>query len=197
MLFEEEKFKLETINKLKKGLSHDLYYHHVAHTLDIFESAVRLSAWEGVVGRDLILVKVASLLHDIGFIRTYNGHEEESCFEARKCLPKEGFPEAEIEIICGMIMATKIPQNPITHLEKILCDADLDYLGREDYDEIAPRLYEEIAARDNSFTKEAWLDMQIEFLSAHKYFTKSARQKRQKGKETKLKQLISIKQNRP
>ena len=193
MSFNEEKFRLETINKLKNGLSPELYYHHIAHTLDIFESAVRLSGWEGIEGRDLTLVKVAALLHDIGFIRVYNGHEEESCVEARNCLPKEGFSEAEIDIVCGMIMATKLPQSPKTHLEKILCDADLDYLGRDDYDEIAPRLYKEIVARDESFTKEAWLDMQIKFLSSHTYFTDSSRRKRQPGKQKKLEELIAFK----
>ena len=33
--------------------------------------------------------------------------------------------------------ATKIPQTPLTKLEEIICDADLDYLGREDFFEIS------------------------------------------------------------
>jgi predicted metal-dependent HD superfamily phosphohydrolase len=196
MSFDEEKFRLETLNKLKKGLSPELHYHHIAHTLDIFDSAVRLAGWEAIEGRQLILVKVAALLHDVGFIRAYNGHEEESCVEARQCLPIEGFSEDEVELVCGMIMATKLPQSPQTHLEMILCDADLDYLGRDDYDEIAPRLYKEILARDASFTEEAWLDMQVSFLSSHTYFTESARKRRQQGKEKKLKALIALRDKR-
>ena len=196
MSFDEEKFRLETINKLKKGLSSELYYHHIAHTLDIFESAVRLAGWEGIEGRQLTLVKVAALLHDVGFINAYKGHEEEGCAEARRCLPSEGFTEDEIESICGMIMATQLPQSPKTQLEMILCDADLDYLGRDDYDEIAPRLFKEIVARDASFTEEAWLDMQISFLSSHTYFTESALERRQAGKEAKLKELIALRDKR-
>ena len=196
MSFDEEKFRLETINKLKKGLSPELHYHHIAHTLDIFESAVRLSVWEGIEGRQLILVKVAALLHDVGFISAYTGHEEEGCKEARRCLPAEGFSEGEIGSICGMIMATQLPQSPKTQLEMILCDADLDYLGRDDYDEIAPRLFKEIEARDPSFTENAWLDMQISFLSSHTYFTESARERRQQGKEEKLKELVLLRDKR-
>ena len=48
---------------------------------------------------------------------------------AKEELPKFGLSEKDIELICGMIMATKIPQNPKTKLEKIIADADLEYLG--------------------------------------------------------------------
>ncbi|MCK9612757.1 MAG: hypothetical protein PHR81_00260 [Bacteroidales bacterium] len=40
-------------------------------------------------------------------------------------------------------MATKIPTKLKNKLEKLLCDADLDYLGREDYMEISNRLRRE------------------------------------------------------
>ena len=40
-------------------------------------------------------------------------------------------------------MATEIPQNPKTHLEMIMCDADLDYLGRYDFETISNNLYTE------------------------------------------------------
>lgn len=52
---------------------------------------------------------------------------------ARQYLPHFGYTGDEIEQVCDIIMATQMPQNPHNHLGQIICDADLDYLGRNDF----------------------------------------------------------------
>ena len=68
---------------------------------------------------------------------------------AREILPAYGLTRDQIDTICGMIMATRIPQSPSNQLERILCDADLDYLGRDDFYEIGGRLFEELRDQTN------------------------------------------------
>ena len=85
-------------------------------------------------------------------------------------------------------MATKIPQNPITHLEQIICDADLDYLGRDDYDPISNLLLKEMRSERNISQKE-WLDIQIRFMKSHSYYTESAQKKRKEKKHLNLRKL--------
>ena len=43
------------------------------------------------------------------------------------------------DLFSQLILATKVPQKPKNKLEKIICDADLDYLGREDFDNISDK----------------------------------------------------------
>src|SRR6186713_2897321 len=67
------------------------------------------------------------------------------------------YAEEEADRICNMILATRIPQLPKTHLEEIMCDADLDYLGRNDYTQIADGLYEEMRMAGQIKTEKDWI----------------------------------------
>ena len=68
----------------------------------------------------------------------------------------------------------------------VLCDADLDYLGRDDFFEISDRLKKEYIERGLVSNEIEFDKLQIEFLSAHKYFTKTSVLKREKQKERHL-----------
>ena len=63
---------------------------------------------------------------------------------AQKFLPEYGYSKIQIEKISQLILATKVPQNPKNKLEKIICDADLDYLGREDFIYISDNFFREL-----------------------------------------------------
>ena len=83
------------------------------------------------------------------------------------------FPAQKIHKITGMIMATKIPQSPKNILEQIICDADLDYLGREDYKANSTLLLEELRLKKD-ISEIEWLKIQDQFLTKHVYFTATA-----------------------
>lgn len=94
-----------------------------------------------------------------------------SCGIARETLPGYGYRREDIGKICGMIMATQIPQSPANHLENILADADLDYLGRDDFFTIGDTLFEELKQIGILLTERDWNQLQVRFLEAHRYFT--------------------------
>jgi len=110
-------------------------------------------------------------------------HERVSCEIAMEYLPGFGYTPEQLERICGMIMATKIPQTPHNKLEKIICDADLDYLGRDDFFKIGNGLYEELCMYGIIDGETEWNKLQVRFLKKHKYFTKSAKKLRKAKKE--------------
>jgi predicted metal-dependent HD superfamily phosphohydrolase len=180
-------------HKLESELPSDLTYHGLHHTMDVLQAGMMIAATEKVSEKDLHILRLAIWLHDSGFTATYRGHEEEGCNIARKLLPKYNISEKDIAVVCGLIMATKIPQTPDTLLEKIICDADLDYLGREDVFEIADTLYVEIKRHINKMSEEEWNSLQISFLEAHQYFTKYAKKHRGPAK---LKYLNKLKKNK-
>lgn len=177
------------INRLQNELDHGLFYHGLHHTLDVYESTERLAALEKISGKDLILLKTAALYHDSGFIEQSNDHEEASIGIARNILPAFHYSQQEIESVCGMILATKLPQSPQNHLEEILCDADLDYLGRADFPAISAMLLKEFLSRHIIKDAKDWNKFQVKFFKSHTYFTHSAQQLRAAKKQEWLESL--------
>jgi adenylate cyclase len=120
------------LDRLERELPKHLYYHNYKHTIDVTIGVEIIGYGEGVGEEDMLLLKTAALFHDFGQVEGAIDHEERSCKIAEEVLPEFGYDEKQLEIIKGIIMATKLPPQPKTLLEEIIADADLDYLGRRD-----------------------------------------------------------------
>ena len=83
-------------------------------------------------------------------------------------------------------MATQIPQKPRNLTEQILCDADLDYLGRDDFFTIGDKLFAELSMYGMINTEEEWNRLQTGFLEKHHYFTVTALKLRKDKKDENL-----------
>lgn len=174
------------IQKLQEELPEHLSYHSVAHVLDVIEATIQIAAGEGVSGEALVLLKTAALFHDTGFLFGAKDHEQKSCEIAETYLPGFGYEPAQIDKIKGMIMATKIPQMPHNHLEQILADADLDYLGRDDFFTIGNKLYDELAMFGIITNERDWNLLQERFLESHNCHTATAISSRNAKKQQNL-----------
>jgi len=178
------------IQKLTGGLSDKLTYHHVKHTLDVLKQCQVIADLEEVKTKDeILLLKVSALYHDMGFLDTYNGHEERSCEIADTDLTRFGFAASQKEVVFGLIRATQVPQQPQTILQKIICDADLDYLGRSDFYTIGEGLYQEFLWQGIVNNELEWNKIQVRFLESHQYFTSSSKKRREKQKQEYLGQV--------
>jgi len=177
---------------LEQGLDKNLYYHNLGHTKDVLEAVERLSLSENVEYDDFLLLKTAALYHDTGFLIRYNKNEEAGVGIARGSLKKYGYNKKQIENIAGIIMATEMPQNPETKLEQIICDADLDNLGREDFYIKGELLRLELAKQGVEISPRNWYNSSLNLLENHHYFTKSAKELRQKRKEEHIKEIKEL-----
>ena len=175
---------------LKEKLSPFYFYHDYRHTLYVVDRAIEIGRCENCTEAELELLAAAALWHDTGFLNTYINHEQESCVLARKYLPEYGFSAADTAAVCGMIMATKMPQSPENKLEMIIADADLEYLGTASVEEKAADLYKELQHRTPSLSKTQWNKTQIAFLEAHQYFTPFCKKKKAPAKQAYLHRLL-------
>ena len=189
MVIQYDAVKAYILNRLEADLSPGLTYHGLHHTLDVLDCTTELCQLEGVSPHETRLLLTAALFHDSGFTQASKNHEYWSCTIARQVLPRYGYSAHDIHQICGMIMATRIPQSPQTPLEKILCDADLDYLGRDDFFSIGETLFEELKGIGVVSTREDWNRIQVRFLESHGYFTTTNQQRRSTQKEAYLEAL--------
>jgi HD superfamily phosphodiesterase len=192
----KQEMKEFVISLLKDNLSENYYYHNYKHTLYVIDIAAEIGKAEACTPAEMELIATAALWHDTGYIRTYKNHEEESCNLASLYLPEYGYSADDINTVCGMIMATKIPQSPKNKLEEILADADLEYMGTSSFDNTADDLYRELKFINPELTEEKWNQVQISFLQKHHYFTRYCKEKRDPVKQDFLNKLISeIKQD--
>jgi len=177
------------LKMLELGLESNLYYHSIHHTKDVVKAVERLALLEGVTDEALFLLKTAAIFHDAGFIESYSHNEPIGARMAEEILPQYGYTNDHIETIKELIFVTQIPHKPTNKLQEIICDADLDYLGRDDFEQIADKLRRELKERNIITSDKKWDEIQISFLNQHRYFTKTAIETRQKIKEQNI-QLV-------
>ncbi|MFH2143466.1 MAG: adenylate/guanylate cyclase domain-containing protein [Bacteroidota bacterium] len=177
------------MHRLEKGLPSNLYYHNLKHTIDVVVETEIIGLGEGVTKDELLLLKTAALFHDTGFLVGYEDHELLSIKIAKDTLPEFQYSEEQINIICDLIYVTKPEIEPKTLLEKIMCDSDLDYLGRTDYIPVSQNLFRELYEHNNVKTIDEWRKMQIDFIQKHEYNTLTARKMRDENKQKHLLEL--------
>lgn len=86
-------------------------------------------------------------------------------------------------------MATKIPQTPLSKLEEIICDADLDYLGRDDFYPTSNLIFLELKAQGFVTAENEWNLTQIKFFKQHRFFTSTTKKLRQQKKQLHLEMI--------
>jgi len=177
---------------LKERLSSKLAYHGIHHTLDVLKVTNDYLRRNKINGHNAKLLRIGALIHDYGFTETYKNHEEKGCEIAQEIMPMYGFGQKDIEIVKGLIMATKVPQSPKTEFEKIICDADLDYLGRKDFEPISSSLFSELQNFDILSDLNEWNKLQVKFLEGHEYHTDFAKKNRGPVKRRKIESIKKL-----
>jgi class 3 adenylate cyclase len=180
------------LDKLERELPRHLYYHNFKHTIDVINQAELIGYGEGVDDESILLLKTAALFHDAGHIVGYDEHEYNGTQLARKYLPKYKYTDEQIDEICNLIMATKLPPNPQNLLESIMCDADLDYLGRSDFIPVSNTLYKEMKEQNKIGSLNDWNKLQVKFLTNHQFFTETAMSLREVNKQMQIERIKKL-----
>ena len=200
-----ESAKEYVFRRLETELSSKLFYHGVHHTRDdVLPAFERLSELEGVSEEDLVIGRTAALYHDVGYLEQYAKNEPIGVRIARETLPGFGYAPNQIERVGEVIMATqlqmvagKLIQVPDRNdlLQMIMCDADLDTLGRDDWFSISESLRRELKEYGIYQTPRQWAVGSLDFQENHSYFTNAAQRLRNEGKQrniTELKDLLRV-----
>ena len=171
----------------KEKMPH-LPYHNFSHALDVYSAATTLGFLEETMEEDRFMLRTAALLHDLIVVPGRTDNEERSVELSESYLPRIGYSSSEVQRVGQIILATKMPQQPKDHLEQILCDADLDNLGRLDFLELGEKVRTELGIPAD----DKWYHRQWEFLYNHNYHTNSAHALRDEGKQENLYKLEKI-----
>ena len=138
----------------------------------------------------------AAYFHDTGYIREYDKNEPIAARMAGRILRLIGYKRKEIEKVQKMILSTDLEREPKTHIEKILCDADLDHFGREDFFKLDGKLREGRCARGIDVSDDAkWYKGTLKIVKKHQYYTESQKKLREKEKQENIRRLLNKLEN--
>ncbi len=150
-----------------------LYYHNLEHTEQVVAAAKQIGNHYQLHEADFFTVVAAAWFHDIGYYTgTTNGHEQRAADLAGEFLKSIGVDEQTTATVKQCILATQMPQQPVTDLDKIVCDADFFHLGSETFSERNKLMREEVeAVYQKEINKADWRRNTIKLLQQHHYHT--------------------------
>ncbi|HSZ84570.1 MAG TPA: Pycsar system effector family protein [Puia sp.] len=169
-----------------------LYYHNLAHTVKILEAANKINAHYNLDDKDYFIVSAAIWFHDAGILTGgLQDHEIKSAEIAENFLIQSGISQQEITEIKNCILSTKLPQQPHSLIEKIVCDADLFNLGTTEFTENNKLVRKENEEFGHAkISSHEWRARTIALLESHHYHTEFCQLLLNKTKEANLKNLL-------
>lgn len=186
-----KEIKSYVFDLLQEELPSSIIYHNYTHTLRVVKKLKLLLEGEQVSDKEKEILIIAAWFHDTGYTKDIRNHEEESVVIAKNYL-KDRLPEAEIKIICDLILATKMGHEPTSSLEKIMKDADYSHLASKNYEKTSELLREELKLTGlKVYSELEWKKENINFLTNHhRFFTHYAHENWQTLKQNQLLKLI-------
>lgn len=180
------------VNLFSEKIGKDFSFHSFNHTREVVLHTELIAGNYELTEEDHTALVLAAWFHDTGYSSGLNKvHEEESQKIATSFLREHRATQSLIDKVNGCIIATRMPQSPTNLIEQIICDADLFHLGTKGFKEKNKLLRQEInTLEENKIGKKEWLNLNIEFLDRHRYFTDYAREMLEPVKRTHLQELI-------
>ncbi|WP_100610819.1 Pycsar system effector family protein [Confluentibacter lentus] len=183
-------------NLFKEKLPSTFLYHNYNHTECVCNGVDEIIENTNLNGEDRLALKLAALLHDTGYTKTIQGHEDESVKIATDFLKGQGVDDIIIHNVNLCILATKLDNKPNTLLEKIMRDADTFHFGKDNFNDVSEFLRKELEILGiKNYSTNEWLDENIQLLSEkHQFYTDYAIKNWQPKKEINLNKLIKKKE---
>lgn len=152
--------------------SEKFLYHNFEHALEVMANVEEIGTNSGLNSSDSNLVKLAAIFHDTGWIINADNHEIKSSEIAKEFLVSNGLNQADISKVVDLIRITDLTTAPKTLPQKVLRDADILHIGRKGFYKRSQLLRtEKKILKDKIFTELEWVESNIDFLSASKFFT--------------------------
>lgn len=179
------------VSFFSQKIGKEFSFHSFEHTREVVLHTELIAGNYELSEEDHTAVILAAWFHDTGYwAGVKKTHEEESRKIVTEFLKQRNAPQQLVDKVNGCITATKMPQSPTTLIEQIICDADLFHLGTKGFKEKNKLLRQEInKIEENQVGKKEWINLNIEFLSRHRYFTEYAREMLEPVKQTHLAEL--------
>lgn len=181
-------------NEIQANQNGKFHFHNLEHTLNVFKAITVISEnTPEVSDREMELLQIAALFHDIYACRSIKEHEKDSAEFARNILESKKVSEDDIVFVERIILSTKLNYKPTDIFEKIIKDADISHLGNKNYINTPfINLFKEIKTCYKAKHPKEWINDCLDFFDHHPYFTPYAKENFVVGKEKNKEKLKAL-----
>jgi predicted metal-dependent HD superfamily phosphohydrolase len=160
-----------------------LAFHDLSHTQTVVQRSQEIAAHYQLTTDEMLTLYAAAWFHDVGHLYAdMEGHEEKSVECMRNFMQQCNASEAFIENVAKCIMATRMPHDPHSLLEEIMCDADTYHFGTKDFKQTNKDIYREYELRGLTPMLDNWQQKTLTLLETHRFFTSYCKTYLNKGK---------------
>lgn len=156
----------------KKDLSDELVYHNYNHSYEVVTFSEAFAEYYKLDRKEKKELLLAGWFHDVGYINTYRGHEEESVKIFKEFAKDNDLSGQLVKKVEVLILSTRHDKKPVGLLEEILHDADIINIGTDSFFERAELLRIEWERfLDRNYSDEEWAKTQIDFIVGTQFYT--------------------------
>src|SRR5437868_265111 len=133
----------------EKNQQESLLYHNLEHTRNVVARAREIAEQYNLSEKDQAILYIAAWFHDTGHLFVEPAMHEVKSIELMKTF-FDGQDTTDEDIktpVEKCILATRVPGNPKTLPEQIICDADTYHFGTKEFKKTNKRLKKEYILR--------------------------------------------------
>jgi adenylate cyclase len=164
----------EFLKRMEEGLPAILVFHNLRYSIDLLTRCELLLGSEKLSDETRLFVRTAAVLICLSYSKGYIERNNYTYQLSWELLPKFHYSDSQIKKINHLIsmplfsnMAESIP-------EKILCDARLAFLGKNNFTEYVNNLYQELNYYGQVTSKDEFVSFLKTYISDFRYYTLTA-----------------------
>ncbi|GAA5219770.1 Pycsar system effector family protein [Membranihabitans marinus] len=177
-------------------LDHRFLYHNLVHTQRVVRGVTEIVNFYQLEDSEKEVLLLTAWLHDIGYTKGSENHEENSVALAKAFFEREDYQPQRAQKVYQYIMATKHGHVPQNIAEEIIRDADCSHFSKKSFIETSELLREELALLNiANYSSSEWQEENIKHLrSGHQYYSDYAMKNWHSGKDKNLKRLLKARE---
>ena len=169
--------KEQVLDLLQLKFPEDRHYFrgasHTINALSVVEEYIdnmRLGTYEAQI------LRMGVLMRDLAELNTIE-HGEDGIELVKKTMSDAGFTFVQTKVVSDLVKSSRRPHRPTNLLERIICDVDMEFLGREDHEEANEMFFQELLKNSLVSSREEWEQWQQDMLENYKYHTPYGRER--------------------
>ena len=186
-----EKLQNTALSFLEKNLGKRYTYHNQAHTLEVCNAVKLFAEHTELPPETYAALRIAAIFHDFGYLERSFDNEKLALPYIQDFGRQFGIAESILLAANDMILETTFPYQPSSAAGKLLCDADIEYIGRECFIEQAELFRKELSSDNIVYTERDWWSFELKFLQENTFFTPIVQSLRNAGR---LRNLEKVRQ---
>jgi predicted metal-dependent HD superfamily phosphohydrolase len=164
--------------------SGDFTFHNYNRAVTIVRNCDALGIQMNLDKEDVRILHIAAWFLETGYCKDYNNYQIASVALANNYLKEKLVDDEIIRAIEDIILSTRIPQQPVTLMAQVLCDASMYHLAEKKFLSSIENLrieYRGVCKKE--YTDKDWLAENINTINHHFYFTSAAKEMFEKKKQ--------------